>query len=111
MYKLLVKQNLNVSPKPSSSCSTAGADVDSNDSVSAALEDKDDEIAGGIDPTTLPDNQWNEMIASWDPKNNAVTAPDGYSWFGRYSFLCFALVQCERRCISPLLLPLAGLAT
>jgi len=93
MYKLLVKQNLNVSPKPSSSCSTAGASVDNEDSVSAAVEDEDDYITGSIDPTTLLDDQWNEMISSWNPKNNDDAAPDGYSWFGRYSFLCFGPVR------------------
>ena len=69
--------------KPLPSCPIAEIGIDNDDSVSATLDDEDEELAVGVDPTTLPDDQWNEMIAHWDPRNNAVIALDGYCWFGK----------------------------
>jgi hypothetical protein len=57
------------------------------------LDDDDDDVVGGIDPTTLTDDQWSEMVSRWDPMNSDIAASDGYSWFGRYSFLCFGPVR------------------
>ncbi len=72
-------------------------------SAAATLDDDDDELVGGIDPTTLTDDQWSEMVSRWDPRNSDIAALDGYSWFGRYSFLCFGPVR-EKVYFSPLLL-------
>ena len=72
--------------------------MDNDQSPLLAPDDynEDDDVAvSSVDPTALPDDQWDDMVTCCNP-NNSIVAPDGYTWFGKFAL--FALDQQERRC-------------
>ncbi len=89
MYAILTKPHASVSPNP---LSCPIAEMDNNNSrplLAPDDNDDDDNVAvGSVDPTALPDDQCDVMVSRWSPKNSIV-APDGYTWFGKYAFICF----------------------
>ena len=91
MYAMLAKPNASVSPNPSS-CPIAEMGNDSSRALLLAPDDEDDDddvpIGATVDPTALSDDQWDDMVSRWSSKNYVI-APDGYTWFGKYAFICF----------------------
>jgi hypothetical protein len=110
MYTMLTKPNASVShntlscPIPemdnNNSCPLLAPDADDNDDDDVAVGSvsptalpgdqwDDNNIAvGSVDPTALPNDQWDDMVSRWNP-TNTIVAPDGYTWFGKYAFICF----------------------
>ncbi len=86
---MLTKPHASVLPNPLS-CPIAEMDNNNSRPLLAPDDDDDDEdvAVASVNPTVLPDDQWDDMVSHWTPKESIV-APDGYTWFGKYAFICF----------------------
>jgi hypothetical protein len=89
MYAMLTKPNASSTSQKPVSCPIA--EMENNHSPLPVFDDDDDDDDVGlvsVDPTTFPDEQWDDMVTRWNP-TNSIVAPDGYTWFGKFAFLCF----------------------
>ena len=72
--------------------------------ISIVQEDEDDsagERAAPIEPATIDDELWGALVETWEPGNSA--APDGFVWFGKFSFYCFGPAAEDKKYFSPTL--------
>lgn len=52
-----------------------------------------------VEPSPIYDEQWDVFVNDWVPEK--VAAPEGFTWFGKVSFIIFGLGTEDKKCFSP----------